>query len=428
MHKPTFILLFFLFTAFKAQAQQQIRITERDSIERDSTRKAFLLQLIGDGYLPTKYFDFDLRYLIKYNQYEGVRTGLGGVTNNTFSTAYRLNGYLVYGFRDETFKYSIGAGFRISPKRNTWINLSYTDDLEETGSSGFLTDKRLFQLFEPRLLNIDLFHRHISKRINIEHQLFFNTVLETELAVRHIRPTYSYEYLQNSGDRISDYDVSSFRIAAHWSPFSTYEIINNSIRETRRAYPNFSIQYSKAFKDILDGDLNFSNLDFRAVQRFDYRNSSMSEIIISAGLVNGDAPLQFTYHAYPNNVNKETIMNRFSVAGINSFETMYFNEFFSERYATVVLRHRLKAFVISPKFKPELVFLTKFAIGDFSNIDRHQNISFGTLNQGFTESGIELNRLVLGLGLSVAYRYGAYHLPQFNDNIAFKFTFKPNLN
>jgi len=44
---------------------------------------------------------------------------------------------------------------KVAKKTNTWINLTYTSDLQETGSSNFLTDQRFFQLFEPRLINIE---------------------------------------------------------------------------------------------------------------------------------------------------------------------------------------------------------------------------------------------------------------------------------
>ncbi|MBT8253498.1 MAG: hypothetical protein HKN00_00905 [Flavobacteriaceae bacterium] len=404
-------------------SQQLFNTVEQDSVSRDSTQNPFLLQFIGDGYFPTKYFNFDLRYLVKFNQYEGFRTGLGGVTNQNFSTRYRLNGYTVYGFRDHRFKYSFGGGFRISPKRNTWINLAYTDDLEESGSSGFLTDKRLFQLFEPRLLNIDLFHAHISKTLNIEHQIFFNVVAETEFAVRKIKPTYDYSFVLNNSESYFNYNISTFKITARWSPFSTFDYVEKSIREIETGYPNFTFQYTKAFKDVFNGDLNFSKLDLRVVHNIDHVNSAKTELTLIGGLANGDVPLQFVYHAYPNNVNKETIMSRFSIAGINSFETMYFNEFFSDRFATLILKHRLPPFKISPNFKPELVLLTKMAIGTLDNIGRHQNVTFDTLEHGFTESGIELNKLLFGFGLSFTYRYGAYHLPDFDDNIAFKFTF-----
>ncbi len=419
-----FLLLLCLYLfSFQSQAQQSLSKYNPLTIVQDSTKKLSFSNFLGNGYLPTKYFDFDFKYLIKFNQYEGIRTGVGGVTNSNFSDTYKIKGYSVYGFRDHRFKFNISGGFRIAPKRNTWIYISYTDDLEETGSSVFLTDKRLFQLFEPRLLNIDLFHKHISKSINIEHQIFNKVVAETQFAIRKIDPTYDYTYLMPNGNNFTDYNVTTAKISAQWSPFSTFEYDENSIKETKSGYPNFTLQYTKSFENFFNGDLEFSKLNLRAIQLINYKNDAQSEIILAGGIANGDAPLQFLYHAYPNNVNKEGILERFTVAGINSFETMYFNEFFSDRFATLIIKHKLRPFQISPKFQPQLVLLTKLAIGDMDQIERHQNISFSTLKKGFTESGIEINKLFFGFGFSFAYRYGAYHLPKFEDNIAFKFTF-----
>lgn len=102
---------------------------------------------------------------------------------------------------------------------------------------------------------------------------------------------------------------------------------------------------------------------------------------------------------------------------------MYFSEFFSDRLATLQIKHKLRPFKISNSFKPELALISRYAIGDVSNKDKHIGISFKSLQQGYQESGFEINKLFAGFGLSFAYRYGAYHLPKFEDNIAFKFTF-----
>ena len=125
---------------------------------------------------------------------------------------------------------------------------------------------------------------------------------------------------------------------------------------------------------------------------------------------------------------EETVLQRFSVAGINSFETMYFNEFFSDKFATLQFKHKLAPFKITPWFKPELVLISRYAIGTMKDPQRHEEISFNTLEKGFTESGFEINKLFFGFGLSFAYRYGAYHLPKIEDNIAVKFTFNISLD
>jgi len=408
--------------------QSQTHPINKDSsrVAQDSLKKAEFIQYLGNGYIPTKYFDFDLRYLIKYNQYEGVRTGLGGTTNKNFSQRYRLSGYWVYGFKDDADKYNISGGFRVNPKKNTWINLSYTDDLQETGSSKFLTDKRFFTFFEPRLLNIDLFHRHITKSISLEHKISKNLLSETKLSRSDVDPTYNYTY--NLGNKsFRSYDLSLSTVSLQWSPFSSYEYKDDILIETKKGFPQFTLQYTKSFRDVIDGDFNFSKLDVRTIYETIHKNSSKSNITLTAGFANGDTPLTHLYHAYPNNISKETILQRFSVAGLNSFETMFFNEFFSDRFATLQLKHFLKPIKITEWLKPQLVLISRYAIGDMANRQRHQGISFDTLEHLYSESGFEINQLFFGFGLSFAYRYGAYHIPNFEDNIAFKFTFNLSL-
>lgn len=388
----------------------------------DTTKSSELLKQIGNGFFTTKIWNFDLRYLIKFNQYEGFRTGLGGITNDAFSEKYRIDSYLVYGFRDDSFKYKIGGGFRVNPKSKTWINISYIDDLKETGSSDFLTDSRSFSFFEPRLLNIDLFHKHITSAISLEHEINPKLYSKSEIAISNIRPTYSYNYFLD-GNNYSGFETTTAKVALQWNPFNTSQTSDNGNQTIIEGYPKFTLQYTKSFKDVLNADFNFSKLDFKTIHKIKHNKNSYTIGTLSAGIAHGDAPLTHLYHAYPNNITKETILQRFSVAGINSFETMYFNEFFSDRFSTVVLKHYVKPFAIAKRFNPQLVLITRYAIGNMNNIGRHQEVTFQTLKYGYTESGFEINKLLFGFGLSATYRYGAYHLPNEEDNIAIKFTF-----
>lgn len=422
MHKHwLYILFFFCVTVITAQTPEKDIEKPKDSLE-----SSVLLKQIGNGFFPTKVWNFDLRYLVKFNQYEGFRTGLGGVTNDGFSKTFRIDSYGVYGFKDHRFKYKIGGGFRLNPETNTWINVSHVDDLMETGSSNFLTDGRFFSFFEPRLLNIDLFHKHITSAISVEHEINPKLITETEIAVSNIRPTYDYDYILDNTS-YGAFETTTAKISLQWNPFSTYEIVDGETKNIVDGYPKFTLQYSKSFRNVLNADFNFSKLDFRTIHKINYNKESYTIGTFSAGLAHGDTPLTHLYHAHPNNITKETILQRFSVAGINSFETMYFNEFFSDRFATLVVKHYVKPFHISKYFNPQLVLVSRYAYGNMNNISRHQNVSFETLKHGYTESGFEINKLLLGFGLSFTYRYGAYHLPREEDNIALKFTFNITL-
>jgi hypothetical protein len=289
-----------------------------------------------------------------------------------------------------------------------------------------LTDKRFFQFFEPRLLNIDLFHKHITKAVNIQHQISPHLITETEFATSKIDPTYSYIFAL--GDkRFKNFDVSTAKVSLQWNPFSEFDTSQDKVVETKVGYPKFTLQLTQSFKNVINGDFNFFKVDFRTRHKITYNENVFSEIVISSGFAAGSTPLTHLYHAYPNNINKETVLQRFSVAGINSFETMYFNEFFSDRFATLQFKHFIKPFRISERYRPQLVLISRFALGNMSNIERHENISFGTLEKGYSEAGFEINKLLFGFGLSFAYRYGSYHLPLFEDNIALKFTFNISL-
>jgi hypothetical protein len=419
------VILLIITLCFNISNGQNNLQNQKEPTQDSIKRKAFIKHL-GNGYLPTKYFNFDLRYLIKFNQYEGIRTGLGGTTNKAFSNKFKINGYTVYGFRDDQFKFSIGSSVRLAPKTNTWISFTYTDDLQETGSTKFLTDGRFFQFFEPRLLNIDLFHYHITKSLSLEHQLFNKVSTKTELSVSKIIPTYEYSFNTNNIS-FSNFRVSMAKVAFQWNPFSDFNQTESGAKEIKQGYPKFSLQYSKSIKNAFKGDFNFSKIDFRAIHKFLFEKDNYSELTLVSGLANGDIPLTHVYHAYPNNITKETVLQRFSVAGLNSFETMYFNEFFSDKFTTIQLKHFLKPFRISERYNPQLVLITRYAIGDMEQPEKHQNITFNSLKKGYTESGLELNKLLFGFGLSFTFRYGAYHLPSFADNIALKFTFNVSL-
>ncbi|WP_339623345.1 DUF5686 family protein [uncultured Winogradskyella sp.] len=426
MLKRFFVVFLFCCATFSFAQQLGEKNKDSANVVKDSIKKVEFLKNIGNGFLPFNYFNLDLRYLVKFNQFEGFRTGLGGETNNRFSKRYRLNGYLVYGFKDKRYKYKIGGSFRVNETSNTWVNLSYTDDLQETGSSSFLTDKRFFTFFEPRLLNIDLFHRHITKSISLEHKVSNHLLSETQIAASKINPTYFYNFILD--DRVfNTFDLSTAKLSLQWSPFSTFKIIDDKLATVKDGYPKFTLQFTQGFRSILGSDFNFSKLDFRTIQQFNHKNNSKTKITLVAGIAGGETPLTHLYHAYPNNIRKETILQRFSVAGLNSFETMFFNEFFSDKFSTLQVKHTFKAFNISERFKPQLVLISRYAAGTMRSIDRHQGVSFNTLEHVYSESGLEINKLLFGFGLSFAYRYGGYHLPNLEDNMAFKFTFNISL-
>lgn len=419
MKQPIFTALFLLI--FSCGFSQVDNSSESTDSETENTPKFF--KHIPDGYFPTKYYKFDLRYLFKYNRYEHVRTGVGGVTTEEFSKRFRISNYVVYGFGDHRWKFNFTGSVLLNQPTETWLNAYYTDDLTETGSSPYLTDKRTFRVFQPRLFNIDRFHHHITKAVSIDHNFSTKLSSQIEFSDNRVWPTFDYIYI-NDGVEYDRYNLSLAKLAFQWTPASEkVQEQKNGPFKIKPGFPIIDVQLTKSFTDVLEGDFDFFKIDTRFAHQFNYNNSSTTEIFTRTGLALGDVPITHLYHAYPNNLNKPEIFQRFSVAGINSFETMYFNEFFVDRYASLQIKHYFKPFDWGKKFKPQLVLISRMAIGNMSDQEKHQLISFSTFNKGYSEAGMEINKILFGFGLSAAYRYGAYHLPEFQQNFAFKFTF-----
>ncbi len=403
------------------QNRAAINIKEKGTEKRIERIEDFQM-----GFLELGFFDLDLKYLIKYNNYEGFRSGLGGVTNERLFKHFNVGGYLVKGFKDDAFKYQIASNISLSKDNRTSMEVAYTSDVSELGTNEFLTDRRIFSLFEPRLVNIIQFYEHQTWNLDFRHQINPYLNGEIQFSKSDIDQTLSYEFIKN-GASFSKYSLTQSVFSVSWSPFGEFMKTPFEVVEYNMGYPRFSTQVTQSFKDVLNSDFGFTKIDARVDYKINHINQSSTEVIVEGNMGFGDIPLTHMYHAFPNSPNKETVFRRFSVAGIKSFETMYFGEFFSEKLATIHVKHHLNPFLIASWLKPEVVLITRHAIGSASNIEKHQNINFKTLDKGYSESGIEINKLFFGFGASLAYRYGAYHLPNFEDNISFKFTFNLKL-
>lgn len=374
------------------------------------------------GFYPLGFFDVDLRYFIKYNNYEGIRLGFGGITNERLFENLKIGGYIARGFKDKDFKFSIGGSVRVNQEHNTWINTYYFDDIREIGTMKFLTDDRVYSVFEPRLLNVTQFYKYRTIMSNIQHEFSPKVLGEFRVGHSKIDQIEDYQFLDNEV-LYSAFETSEVTAALRISPKTNFITTDDGRIEYFDGLPKISAQVTQSIPGIGGSDFSYTKFGLKLDYYIKRTNLSSTNILLEGDYATGDIPLTHLFHAYPNSPTKDEILQRFSVAGRRSFETMYFGEFFSDQLLTLQVKHSLRRFYFSEFFQPELVFITRHAVGDLSNPERHFGIPFNTLEEFYSESGLELNRLLFGFGLSFAYRYGFYNLPDFEDNISFKFTF-----
>ena len=378
------------------------------------------------GYYPIGFFDVDLRYLIRYNNFEGFRLGFGGITNDKLSKVFKLEGYYVYGTKDGFFKGFVANSFRINKASQTWLGGSYTDDLKEIASTSFEVDKRVFKIYDPRPFNISTFYNHVTWKAFLETKLIPKMDGIIQVSSSTIIPRFDYLF-KNNGIQYQDFKVSLITASFQWNPNSLYMKTPSGREEITKKYPKFTFQFSKTLNNLRGNNFDFGKADFKIDYQKKFNSNHKLFFLIKAGLAFGDVPLTHLYNHAPNNLNKEAILQRINFAGKDTFETMFFNEFFSNRYFFSQLENQFPKVQLSNKIKPIFSLVTRFGVGDLDRPENHLNIKFKNLNNGFMESGLEINNIFKGLGLAGFYRYGANQLPRFEDNIAIKLSFQLDL-
>lgn len=412
-------ILIFLFIGYTLLAQKPAIKIEKDTTASRAEKKESPFKT---GFYPLGFFDVDLRYFVKYNNYEGIRLGIGGVTNDLLSDRFKIGGYIARGFKDRDFKFSIGGSLRLEKESKTWYNLYYTDDIREIGAFKYLTDDRVYSVFEPRLVNITQFYKYKTIQNNIQHEFTPKFLAEARLSHSSIKQIIGYRFLNNETE-FRQYQLAEATASVRISPKTNFFTTEDGRVEYFDGFPKISAQITQGIKGVLGSDFEYTKFGLKLDYYIKRTNLSSTNILLEGDYAIGDVPLTHLFHAYPNAPTKDEILQRFSVAGRRSFETMFFGEFFSDKLATLQVKHSLRRFYFSEKFQPELVLISKHAIGSLDNREVHLGTGFNTLEQVYNEAGLELNKLFLGFGLSFAYRYGFYYRPDFEDNISFKFTF-----
>ena len=322
-------------------------------------------------------------------------------------------------------KYSLGTQLYLDRKTGTFLNFNFSKDIQETASFNYLKGENTFAILIPRFVNINFFYTYRKFSTGLEHRITPKLDTQLQLAREEISQTREYRFI-NEGKEYESYNLSTATFSFIWRPFSKFLNTPESNIILEKNFPQFTGQIQQSL-NIFGGNFNFTRIGLKAEHEIKRLDRSRTEFIMEGFYGFGDLPLTHAFHANPNNPDRENLLRRFSVAGRNSFETMYYNEFFSDKQISLHIRHQLRPFRISKMFQPELVLISRYVLGDFEDQAAHQDINFNTLNHGYAESGLELNKILAGFGIGAAYRYGSYHLAEFKKNFALKFTLQLQL-
>jgi len=390
-------------------------------------RRLSTFETFVTGYIPFRFLHIDYTSILNFNDYEGIRIGIGAITNNKVSRYVNMGGYFAYGFRDNQIKYGGNVSVRISEDPEIKIEAAYRNDVEEPGSYQFLKERTEFSSEAYRSFLIEEMDSYKEHRIAITYHPHRHT--KTVLFMNHRLMTFGGNYLFS-------YDDSNPKV---YLGNTLYTEIGLSFRF---AYKEKFLKLSDQFVSVgtkypilcgnimhginwFDGQLNYTKYELKLSKVIKTRNLGEIGLTFTGGMVHGDVPFSLLYNGHGS-------YKDFTVEAANSFATMRMDEFASNRFVSFFHKQNFGK-ILSPahKFRPGIVWVNNIGIGDREESDNHSNLNRKTLEKGFFESGLLINDLVnkwfFGVGLGAFYRYGPYSLTKTIDNFAFKFTLTLNI-
>jgi hypothetical protein len=388
-------------------------------------QKVKLISVLMKGKIPLGNLDIDLKHVIRVNEYENVRLGLGLSTSDKVSRWFSIGAYAGYGFRDKANKY--GGSLRMNMDRsqtNYWL-AEAASDIEESAGTFFHDDNG--SMFSTQKFR-DLF---VSKMDIVNYgKLSLNLSpvnrLKTSLYAQVQDRTTSSGY-HGPSDSIgtmakNKFIVNTVGLQLCYRPGEKFIETFGQMLPKGSKYPVIYLNVMQGLKeqiDIYKGELDFTRIDLRIDHRIDLKIRGSFSWQIQAGKVIGDVPYSFQYN------NKGSRMGLFSVSVEKTFETMYLNEFVSTEYAAAFVAFNFgPLFKAGSKFNPEIELMHNYGIGNFTNKDRYTNIELNDISKGYTEAGLRIKNILRSnfttFGAGVFYRYGNYAY----DNEKYNFVYK----
>lgn len=323
------------------------------------------MKFLGTGYLNIGKVDVGpWPGFFNYNDVEGIRLGMGGRTSLQFSDKWQIKAYGAYGFKDKEWKYS-GGLTRILDRFNwTTISIRAEKEIDQVGleveslegNSIFLAASRFGTLRRPFF--------NAKQQVEFQREFFKGFLLFSNLTLRQFEPLYDFYYLEKGTNEYkSAFKTTEAKIGLRYGRDEII-IINDNERSSfgPSKWPIIQATYSKGM-NWLNGDINYSKLAFYMYQKLNMGMLGVSRYELNAGKILGEVP----YPILENHLGNETLFYTSA-----AFNTMDFNEFASDQYASLNYRHSFEGFLLN---KIPLIKKLKWrAVGN-------ANVLFGSVDE-----------------------------------------------
>jgi hypothetical protein len=357
------------------------------------------------------YFNF-----YSFNPVEGHRFRLGLRTNDSFSKKIEYSGFLAYGTDDGEFKYGAGVRGFITKEPRQLLGVYYQHDVEQLGQSptAFRQDNLLSSILRRspnnKLTMVDEY------KLTYERDWFqgFSTTLM--LRYRQLVALGNLSYIKPGQDFgeprvIQTIHTSEVAMNTRWAPKEKY--LSGTFRRIpiRSNLPAIEVHAAYGIPNLLGSEYEYERLVLKVSHRVPVGVFGNLRYNVEGGQVWG----RLAYPLLVIHPGNETFYY-----DENSFNTMNFFEFLSDRYASIGLENHFDGYFFNrvPLFrrlKWREVASFKAVIGDLDPKHSREMIflpTMHTLYDGpYMEAGAGVENILKCLRLDGVWRLTYRNLP-----------------
>jgi hypothetical protein len=418
----------------------QITYETWDSLGTQVLKLDRLMRTVGilaDGKVPLSVVDLDLNRVLQFNQYEGIRLGLGFHTSEKVSRLFNIGGYGAWGFKDKSFKYGGDVNLFLSKKNNLTFTAAYAVDVAESGGMQFYKDRfsplaALMSGTNPPVSSS--FYRRVlvenmdsitAKSVSLQFFTLKYLDVQTSLAQIEKRATSGYQFIPEGDNALptNQFQFAEFRLSMRYAFREKY--INSLGRQFSQGtkYPVVWLNFYKGFDQWMGGQFAYEKVDYQVAKTFNWRPFLTTRISMVGGhVVRGSLPYTDLFNMLGTRRDGTSWLE---VDVPLTFQTMGLNEFLASDFVALFMEQTLGRVVVwSKKSEPTFALAHNMGVGRLNNPAQHTGYAFSTMEQGYMESGMVVRNIIKlrfgGYGIGVFYRYGPYAFDKPADNLVFK--------
>ena len=276
-----------------------------------------------------------------FNDVEGFRLRVGGRTSRNLSEKFMAEGYLLYGFKDERFKYALGFTYSLNhkpwdknPKHN--VKISYQDETVFPGMElQFINEDNFLLSFKRGIADKIYYYQNAQFDYNNDIGNGFSFNGKFKYLNKQPGGSLAFDFRTHSIDNITTSEVSGFvRFAPNEKYYQGMEYKVPVINK----YPIIKLTYSHSFNGLLGSDYKYDRLILNFFKRFYFSIFGYLDMELEANKLWGDVP-------YP--LLNVLRANQTYSYQLYSYNLMNFLEFVTDRHVSINLQYFFNGYIMN---------------------------------------------------------------------------------